>query len=69
MTTEQEEMRKESTSALEAELGYIERSLSWTSSRAGREGKSISPRKLEGPSARARILRKEIERRKAAGER
>jgi hypothetical protein len=42
---------------LEYELEYIERSISWTLSRASAEGESVAPGVLDGPRARAREIR------------
>lgn len=55
---------EESTRSLEAELGYLERSISWTCSRAGVEGTSPFEA-LKEPMERAKAIRQELERRKA----
>lgn len=56
------DIRKEPTYALESELGYIKRSISWTCGRAGVEGTSVGD--LSGPLAREKAIEQELERRK-----
>lgn len=55
---------KEPTYALEAELGYIQRSISWTFSRAEREGTNVDIKSMQGVLDREKAIKEELERRK-----
>lgn len=63
--SEEQEFRDMSNSEIEGEIGYINRSISWTFSRASVDDRSLDVSCLNGPMSRLKALKAEQDRRRA----